>query len=343
MVDPSARVLRIVSEKPPIPALWIDTHVGIKITKVQQGENLSSVEIERSLRLRELILDLVRSGKLLCPTSDQEEEYEAERLDTEVYAEFSRLSQGVRTNHWMAIQDAQIHRAMQAHRAGVTDLVLPWRMYFHDDPFKAMQAAKSRQFIVCVTAPKGSPIVAMRSRAKELDWRETEELRRTLVSKKRTYDAQLPLELRAFGHGMARIGRDFYANVLARRFDFENATAAKGLFQYCNWWVRLGGDMNHFYDFLLSDLVKSLPIIRIRSQLFAHLVTGNDVIKSGDSGDVRLLSTAIPLAHFVLTDKGMERRIKHLGIDREWKTKIFSMATIDRLFAELESLRGTTV
>ncbi len=341
MLDSGVRVPKIVAEKPPVPALWIDTHVGIKITKIQQGENLGSIETERSLRLRKLILDLVRTGKLLCPTSDQEEEYEAERLDTKIYAEFSRLSHGVRTNHWMAIQDAQIYRAMQAHRAGASDVILPWRMYFHDDPFKAVQEAKSRRFIVCVTAPKGSPIVAMRSRAKELDWREAEELRRRLVSKKRTYNAQLPLELRAFGHGMARIARDFYVNASQHRFDFENATAASVFFQYCDYWVRLGGDLKHIFDFLLSDFVTSLPMIRIRSQLFAHLVTGNDAIGSGDSGDVRLLSTAIPLVHLVLTDKRMERRIKNLGIDQEWKTKVFSMASIEGLFAELESIRAT--
>lgn len=328
-----------MSEKSPVPALWLDTSVGIKITKIKQGENLSRIEIERSLRLRELILELVRAGKLLCPTSDQEEEYEADRLDTEIFAEFSRLSQGVRMNPWIAVQDAQIYRAMSAYCTGSQNIILPWRMYFHEDPFRTMEAAKSRKFIVCVTAPEGSPIVAMRRRAKELDWRETEELRRKLVLKKQKYEAQLPLELRSFGHGMARIIRDFCANLAAQKFDFENTTAALGFLQYFRWWTSLGGDPRQTYEFMLSDFVTSLPIIRIRSQLCANLVTSNDVVQSGDSGDVRLLSTAIPLVHFVLTDKRMENRIMDLGIDREWKTKIFSMSTVDGLFAELEALR----
>jgi len=60
---------------------------------------------------------------------------------------------------------------------------------------------------------------------------------------------------------------------------------------------------------------------------------------SGDSMDVELLSAAIPLCQYVLTDKKMENRIKRLGIDQKWKTKVFSMSTVEGLFAELASLR----
>jgi hypothetical protein len=34
----------------------------------------------------------------------------------------------------------------------------------------------------------------------------------------------------------------------------------------------------------------------------------------------------------------MENRVKRLGIDRKWGTKVFSMHTVDGLFAELEAL-----
>jgi len=52
--------------------------------------------------------------------------------------------------------------------------------------------------------------------------------------------------------------------------------------------------------------------------------------------DVELLSVAIPLAHYVLTDRKMENRVRRLGIDAEWNTRVFSMSTVDQLFAELE-------
>ena len=155
--------------------------MGIKLAKILHGEKLSPVEVERLLHLRKLILELIPTGKLLCPSSDQEEEYEADRLDTEVYAEFSRLSQGVRMNPWIAVQDSQVRQAMIAHVTSSKEIVLPWRMYFHEDPFHTIKETQSRKFIVCVTSPKGSPIVAMRRHAKELDCRETEERRQKLV------------------------------------------------------------------------------------------------------------------------------------------------------------------
>jgi hypothetical protein len=330
----------VLSEKSPIPALWLDTSVGIKLAKIIRGEKLSSSDVARSLRLRALVLELVRSGELLCPTSDQEDEYEAERLDSEVFAEFSRLSQGVRMNHRIAVQDAQIHRAMGAFLSGSGEISLPWRIYFHDDPVRTIEASKSRKFIVCVTTPEGSPIIEMRRRVKEANLHEAEALRRQLKAKRQTYEAQLELELKSFGNGMAYVLRNFHRNVIARELDFENAMAASGFLEYVRWWGNRGGDVRALHGFMVSEYVTSLPILRISSQLHADLVTGNDAVQSGDADDIKLLSVAIPLVHFVLTDKKMENRIKRLGIDLAWKTKVFSMSTIDALFAELEKLRS---
>jgi len=142
------------------------------------------------------------------------------------------------------------------------------------------------------------------------------------------------------GRGVERTWRTFLVNAVGRKLDFENGLAAQGVSQYLSWWGDLGGDPRRMFEFMLSDFVTSLPLIRIKAQLFAKMVTSNDTVQSGDVGDARLLSTAIPLVHFVLTDKRIERRIKELGIDRDWNTRVFSMSTIDGLFADLEGLRG---
>ena len=54
--------------------------------------------------------------------------------------------------------------------------------------------------------------------------------------------------------------------------------------------------------------------------------------------DVELLSVAIPVSHYVLTDRRMEQRIKRLGLDATWGTKVYSMSSIEDLFSELEKL-----
>jgi hypothetical protein len=329
----------VVSEKSPIPSLWLDTSVGIKLVKIKRGEKLNDVEIERGQRLRKVIVDLVREGKLLCPMSDQEEEYEAQRLDSEIFAEFSRLSRGVRMNHRLLVQDAQIYRAMNAFHRGRKELLIPWRIYFHDDPFRTMREAMGRKYIVSVTTPAGSPIVEQRRQLKKDTFQYMEQLRRELSAKRQPYEAQLKHELKAFGNGMARVLRDFWDRWHSRRPDFENMMAASGFLGYLRWWINLGGDPRALYEFMVSEYVMSLPIVRISSQLSADLVTGNQPILSGDWADVNLLSTAIPLSHFVLTDKKMENRIKRLAIDREWKTKVFSMSTVEDLISELVALQ----
>ena len=75
-------------EKPALPTLWLDTSVVIKLTKIKKGEALQEIEVERGTRLRDLIFQLVHELKLLCPQSDQEEAYAAERLDKDVHGMF---------------------------------------------------------------------------------------------------------------------------------------------------------------------------------------------------------------------------------------------------------------
>jgi hypothetical protein len=97
-------------------------------------------------------------------------------------------------------------------------------------------------------------------------------------------------------------------------------------------------DWEGLCNFLVSDHFFELPAVKISSQLCAKLATDSRPIEFGDSMDVNHLSMAIPLAHFVLTDRKMANRIKNLEIDRDWNAKVYSESTIEELFAELEKL-----
>jgi len=46
----------------------------------------------------------------------------------------------------------------------------------------------------------------------------------------------------------------------------------------------------------------------------ADLLRGNQIILPGDMMDVELLSVAVPVSHYVLTDRRMAERMKRLGI-----------------------------
>jgi hypothetical protein len=154
----------------------------------------------------------------------------------------------------------------------------------------------------------------------------SEGLRRKNVAKGRTYDEQFALEQRSFVDSMADFARSFKSKLAAGKIEE---------------WHRLTGkfaDWDGLGNFFISDYFYQLPVVRISSQLNAKLVTDNRPIEPGDSMDVKHLSLAIPVAHFVLADRKMANRILKLGIDKEWNAKIFSESTIDDLFAELEKI-----
>jgi hypothetical protein len=105
----ASKIPIIKFEKPALPTLWIDTSVVIKLAKIERGEALQDIEIRRGRKLRDLIVKLVRDGKLLCPESDQEEECAGYRLDDEVNRMFAHLSLGISLTHRQGIFDSHVY------------------------------------------------------------------------------------------------------------------------------------------------------------------------------------------------------------------------------------------
>jgi len=51
-------------------------------------------------------------------------------------------------------------------------------------------------------------------------------------------------------------------------------------------------------------------------------MTQREPIKSGDAGDVDHLALVLPIAGFVLTDNRMERRVRELGLEKKWGSRV---------------------
>lgn len=140
---------------------------------------------------------------------------------------------------------------------------------------------------------------------------------------------------------MVQLVTEFEEKVKNGQVDFTDFMRVEGFMFYRIYWNDIKGqppDWRGVYDFFCSSYYHNLPTTRIRCQLGADLITGQQPILSGDSMDVELLAVAIPLSHYVLTDKKMEARIKRLGIDKEWGTQVYSMSSVNGLFAELAKL-----
>jgi hypothetical protein len=330
----------IITEKPLLPTLWVDTAVGIKLAKVHKGEAVQDIEKRRMVKLKELVVKLARSCKLLCPEGDQEWEYWGERLDDNVCEEFATLSRGIRMLPHQAVHDSQVLIAMGAYVNEDVEFRLPSGIYFHTDPIRELQKIKHQRVFVSV---HGLPpiLLEMGNDSRKATYKHSEELRCKNIARGITYMEQFALEERAFVNAMVDFARSFRRRLRTGDVEPWELLAAQGYEKYLREWYRLTNkwaDWEGLCSFLVSPYFCELPVVKISSQLYARLVTDNRPIESGDSMDVKHLSLAIPVAHFVLTDRKMANRITELGIDREWNAKIFSESTIDNLFAELERI-----
>ena len=333
-------MLRIIAEKPSVPTLWVDTAVGIKLAKVQKGEVVQDIEKRRMVKLKELVVKLGRSCRLLCPEGEQEWEYWGERLDDEVSRQFAALSRGIRMLPHQAVHDSQAFIAMGACVSGDVEFRLPSGIYFHTDPIQELRKISQQSFLV---SGYGLPpmLLEMGNEERKGMYKHSEELRCENIARHRTYIEQVALEQRAFVNAMVDFARSFRNRLPTGDVKPWEFLAAQGYEAYLRQWHRLTNkraDWDGLCKFLVSGYFFGLPVVKISSQLYARLVTDNRPIESGDSMDVKHLSLAIPVAHFVLTDRKMANRITELGIDREWNAAVFSESTIDDLFAELEKI-----
>jgi hypothetical protein len=331
----------VTSHKPVLPTLWIDTLAVIDLTKLERGEPLSDIRKERGNRLGRLVTKLVGAGKMLCPQSDQDEEYVVGSFDREVHGMFASLSLGIHLTHREDIFDEHVFKGMKAYAEKADRIELPSSTYFYEDPVRHLEKQRKESFVISVGPLKSPEILKGRAEAKEQIGREWEALRQRYVGEGQTYEQQLKLEQLGHAEGMLEIVRKFEMNLVKGHLNSWDLIGANGPYLYRTYWNRLGAQplgWDGVYSFFCSPYFTELPLPYVGCRLGADLLTGPARIVPSDSMDVELLSVAIPVSHYVLTDRRMEQRIKRLGLDATWGTKVYSMSSIEDLFSELEKL-----
>lgn len=140
---------------------------------------------------------------------------------------------------------------------------------------------------------------------------------------------------------MIKMLSDFTRNAERKTADFWGFWGIQGYLLYLDWWRRMGGPGNWLhgiYAFMRSPYFWLLPIEDISSRLFADVLVSDSPVKRGDPRDIHHLATAIPVAHFVVTDNAMVDRCRRLEIDSKWNTKLFSTRTLDTLCEQIATL-----
>lgn len=320
----------IVTRRPSIPTLWVDTSIAL---------NLAASKDSRCAALKELVFDLVRRVKLLCPSADQHEEFEGSRLDEAAFGILEDLSLGICFRHREGILDSLIGSAMGAYVRDEPTIEITLSAYFHSDPVEELRTVNQQRVFASVDPFRNPEIRQSRQHAKRTGQAELEALRQRLVGQGQTYEKQFAVELEEYTEAfIIRPLRDL-ANEIQKG---DDVIEILGPLKYLQMWKDIAGDppgLPGLIRFFTSDHFAALPTIQITSQLWADLLTSRDrPIKASDGMDVALLAIAIPICHYVVTDKDMENRIKRRKIDRQWNTELFSLSSMEGLLERLRHL-----
>jgi len=328
----------VVVERPKTPTIWIDSSVVIKLWKLKRGEGIPQQDIERIRTLAKLVGQQVRARRLLCLETHQREEFTG-RAELDIVREFRGLTYGVDLRSALTVREFQTEVAMRAFLAGDRVVQLPLRVFFDAPPEGQVEQVFKDGWLITALMPAAEELVAHRAEKKSELKGDLEVLRKKLVAEGVTYDAQLATERTGYLKGAVALqSRWMGALSSGNPPTMWDALGASALASPARAWRELGGRPDLLGSFLSSVYLHSMPLPKIETQMYAKLVTGNEAIQPGDANDVSHMSLVMPVSTFVVTDRAMERRVKELGVDREWRAEVFSLSSSDALFDRLRSL-----
>lgn len=323
--------------KCPIPIIWLDTSLIIKIAKARDGEALTGGD--KYLKLYETIFKQVRQKKLLCPKGDQDIEFEVgQRLVDECHRIQANLSYAIHSSTWSMIRDVEILRVMVAHIGDLGEVVFGYKDAFPRDPILQWD----QSFPVSVRFESPPPVLDLRKRTK-MDVRSgLEQVRRDRVARGMSFEQalvseydtpiQILLSVRKELEAAANESREPDANLVLQLHEIKQWEQA---------WDNHGGHprgIAGLLEFWKSDDYRSIPYVDIACKLLAYILTRDQKVKSGDWMDVEQLAAMLPFSNWVVTDNAMQRSLVKLELDKKFNVTILAARDLGRLICELENL-----
>jgi hypothetical protein len=336
------RVVSVTIEKSKTPMVWLDTSVLLDFAKIELGEKIEPLRARRLTRLRTVLRKAVRDERLVCPAWDQDNEFEAKRLEADTRRIISDLSCGAHCIPFAGVKDAQIANGMRAYITASDTIHIPASIHFYQDPLEAVREAKRTRFIVESELAKPKDWIDKAEQDK-LETQETvEELRQGYTAIHQTFEKQLQLERIGESDSMMKMMGEYMRLTRLGQVTFWDHMNVDGILTHLSMWSTFGGpggdlpsDLAALYSFMRSPYFWELPIQDVACRLSADLIVKNSPVKSGDHADVQHLAAAVPVAQFVVADKAMVDRCERLGIGTKWKTKLYSTRTLDDLSDEI--------
>ncbi len=337
-----AMAVTVTCDKSPVPMLWLDSSILMDLAK--RGE-IEKARAKTLAKLREVVRKAVREERLICPEWEQVREYEGRRLNAEIQEIAAGFSYGARCASSGRVQDQLVLRGLVAYIRGASSIHIPASDFFYDDPSQHVREALSSAYIVYVATERNAEWVAKRDKSRLSLAAELEKARVGQTIDRVRFDEQLAVEQRAVSRVMSEAVIEYRVKAQFGLFDAKAFEAAQTYLMHLSMWRDLGGpgdELAGLFSFMNSPYYWELPTEDISCRLFADVLVNQAKVKSGDSNDISHLAMAIPVAHYVVTDKAMADRCRRRGIGTKWNTKIVSSKGLEKLCDELEGLPGIT-
>jgi hypothetical protein len=314
-------------EKPPLPLVWLDTWVILRIAKARAGE-LDGAERAEALRLHELLLAHRDADRILCPETGQLVEIEAgRRLVEQAKTVLSQVSGGAKT-HFRHAQDQQVYRAMRAFAHGLDTVELVWADLFVGDPIRERRERDG--LLIRVDFPRTEEQLAeLRTGNRTLALR-LEELRQRCVVSGVSLDEQIEREYGALIEATIEVLRPFYEKLDAGtavpndflRYIDVVGTPRSVLSVYLQEATGEDAGIADLIRFYRSPYYRALPSVRIIAELYAAKITGTEVITPSDAMDINQLGAVLPYATCVVTDASFADKLERLRLHERHAVRV---------------------
>jgi len=332
-----------VIQKYPIPVVWLDTSILIRLARIKRGKARQDNDREHCIKIRNQIYDLVRAGKLICPEANQA--YELNRGHDVVSDIVNELSLGVWTAHHHGVKCRQEVRVMRSYLDGSKTTDLPYGEAFAEDPIQLLKANLASDIFVSVLqtpTEEGIEDISRRRCAVHDQW---ERLRLKLQSEGITYAEQVETEfvgeIRESIDQSVRYAQNLLKGQDATMNEFSGHLRMSRLYEA---WVHYAGSHSggkEFSRFFKSSHYKTIPSVEISAMLTAKVLTADRKVRHGDAMDIEHLSTMLPYANLMIIDKSMKSIVKSLGLDALYKCKVCYIRDTEELnsyFHDVDSM-----
>ncbi len=333
--------MKVIITEPTIPILWLDTWCILEMAAALDSKDIP--RRENAEKILDKIISLTKRKKLICPEGDQDIEIGVSN-NTKIVAKSreiqAQMSLGISLNMYVGVEHLQIQRMMKAVIEKQPKAEFPWRDVFNDDPTRIID--RNDKFIVSVHIPQSQEqvdeqIATHKSIAK--DW---ETLRQDARTKKVTYQTTLAREFKGSAESISHV----MANIAAKTIhklpisDKEYMQSVDIVGTPLSWWEHYSGKQDALKDviaFYSSTEYTQIPFVNVGTRLLTELVSGNESVSAGDVMDIHHMSTILPYASYIVTDKRVRNRLEgRTQLIKDYPTKLLKWTEVLPLLETLD-------